>query len=114
MPYSADDSFIPLRYAENFAQHGRLNWNLDDPERVEGYSSSLYLAFAVLAIKLSLSPILMLKLLSIAALFGASFLVFNMTRSLSNRWFGLLAIAFYTGYYGTFGGESAASKHRSM
>jgi len=100
-PFTTDDAYIPLRYASNWAHHGQLNWNLDDPERVEGYSSSLYMVLGFFAMKLSISPTLFLKLFSIAALFGSLALVYDLTSRLSNRWFGLLAMAFYAGYYGT-------------
>ena len=58
-PFSTDDAYITLRYAANWASAGQLNWNLGDPVRVEGYSSSFYLILGFLALKLSLSPILL-------------------------------------------------------
>ena len=100
-PFTTDDAYIPLRYASHWANHGQLNWNLNDPERVEGYCSSLYMFLAFLAIKISIPPILFLKLLSVISLLGSFVLVYDLTCRLSNRWFGLVAAAFYAGYFGT-------------
>jgi hypothetical protein len=42
--FFCDDAFIPLRYAENLAAHGAPVYNLG--ERVEGYTSFLWMALA--------------------------------------------------------------------
>jgi arabinofuranosyltransferase len=39
--YFQDDTFITLRYARNWIEHGEISWNLG--ERVEGYSNFLHL-----------------------------------------------------------------------
>ncbi len=39
-PYTVDDAFISLRYAQNLVEHGELAWNLG--ERVEGISNPLW------------------------------------------------------------------------
>jgi hypothetical protein len=100
-PFSTDDAYITLRYAANWASAGQLNWNLGDPIRVEGYSSSLYLTLGFLALKLSVSPIVLLKILSVAALMGAFALIFRLTRRQANPWFGLLAVLCFGTYFGT-------------
>jgi hypothetical protein len=44
--FFCDDAFITLRYAENLAHHGEPNYNLG--ERVEGYTSFLWLLLSAL------------------------------------------------------------------
>jgi len=64
--WTVDDAFIIYRYGENLARHGELNWNVgEDP--VEGYTGvALVLALAG-GIKLGASPIVLAKLIGIAA-----------------------------------------------
>jgi len=100
-PFTTDDAYITLRYASNWANYGQLNWNLNDPTRVEGYSSSLYLALAFLAIKLSLNPVVFLKVVSLISLCGALAVIFLMARMFSNTMGGMMAATFLGSYYGT-------------
>ena len=100
-PFTTDDAYITLRYAYNWANFGQLNWNLNDPVKVEGYSNSLYLGLAYLAIKLSLNPILVLKVISLFGLAGALVIIYLIAMSYANSICSILAVTFFGSYYGT-------------
>ncbi len=100
-PFTTDDAYITLRYASNWANFGQLNWNLDDQVKVEGYSNSLYLGLAYLAIKLSLNPILVLKVISLFSLAGALIIIYLITNLYANSICSILAVTFFGSYYGT-------------
>jgi len=100
-PFTTDDAYITLRYAYNWAHFGQLNWNLNDPVKVEGYSNSLYLGLAYVAIKLSLNPILVLKVISLFSLAGALVIIYLIAKSYANSICSILAVTFFGSYYGT-------------
>jgi hypothetical protein len=100
-PFTTDDAYITLRYAFNWANLGQLNWNLNDPVKVEGYSNSLYLGLAYLATKLSLNPILVLKVISLFSLVGALIIIYLITNLYANSICSILAVTFLGSYYGT-------------
>jgi hypothetical protein len=55
-PYTVDDAFISLRYAQNLVEHGELAWNLG--ERVEGISNPLWTLWSAIGLVVG-SPIVM-------------------------------------------------------
>lgn len=61
--YTVDDAFITLRYSKHLVEHQAFIWNVGEPV-IEGYSNFLYVLLGALFIKLGLTPILMLKLIS--------------------------------------------------
>lgn len=61
-----DDPYIFARYARNFLRYGDALWNPGEP-RLEGFSSWLWLAVFVLGERISSNPILVPKLVGIAA-----------------------------------------------
>lgn len=79
-PYTLDDSFITLRYAENAFRYGALNYNADGP-RAEGYTSLLWTALLILPHAAGWSAVPVAKILSITALAAAA----GLTVQLANR-----------------------------
>lgn len=66
-PYTVDDAYITLRYANHLANHQSILWNLDG-SIVEGYSNFSYLLLEAFFIKLGLNGITAIKTFSIIAL----------------------------------------------
>ena len=64
-PRAIDDMFIFLRYAEHLAQGKGLTYN--SAERVEGFSSPLWLALLTVGILVGVNPVTWAKGLSVAA-----------------------------------------------
>ncbi|WP_145198213.1 hypothetical protein [Planctomycetes bacterium Poly30] len=58
-PYTVDDAFISLRYAQNLVEHGELVWNLG--ERVEGISNPLWTLWGALGLVVHAPVVLWLK-----------------------------------------------------
>ena len=72
MAWLCDDSFISLRYAQNLADGLGLVYNAG--ERVEGYSSPIWMLGSALAIAVGADPVVASKwagLLAAGALSGA-------------------------------------------
>lgn len=99
--FSTDDAYITLRYAENWIRHGHLTWNVLETPPVEGYSSTLYLLLATLALLIGVPPLLVWKLIGVVALVGTSLLLLRWVAPLTNRWTALLATTLYACYAGT-------------
>jgi hypothetical protein len=58
-PYTVDDAFISLRYAQNLVEHGELAWNLG--EHVEGISNPLWTLWSALGLLAHAPIVLWLK-----------------------------------------------------
>ncbi len=58
-PYTVDDAFISLRYAQNLVEHGELAWNLG--ERVEGISNPLWTVWSAVGLVAGAPIVLWLK-----------------------------------------------------
>lgn len=100
-PFTTDDAYITLRYAQNWSTYGRLDWNLDNAAPVEGYTNTLYLLLATGAMKLGYCPVLILKSLGLVALCAAALILFRLVATSANRWAALLAVILFAGYPGT-------------
>lgn len=78
--WTVDDAYISMRYAENLARHGELNWNVGE-EPVEGYTGVAWpvvLAGSMRvndALGLGPAPESFARAVGIAALFAAAFLL---------------------------------------
>jgi hypothetical protein len=59
--FTVDDSYITFRYGQTFAEHGIWNWNSRGP-LVEAYTSFSYAVLGLAAALLSLSPVLVSKI----------------------------------------------------
>jgi hypothetical protein len=78
-PRVVDDLFISLRYAENLA-HGRgAVYNVG--ERVEGYSSPLWMLLESVGYVLHFEGVTWTKCLALASLFGLEYGLFRLARS---------------------------------
>lgn len=99
--FSTDDAYITLRYAENWVRQGHLAWNVSETPPVEGYSSTLYLLLATLALLIGVPPLLVWKLIGVVALVGTSLLLLRWVAPLTNRWTALLATTLYACYAGS-------------
>ncbi len=81
--YLVDDSFISYRYAANLkAGHGLV---FNPGERVEGYSNFLWVALLAGFMWLGASPILVSKILGVLLSIGSLFLVFRISKAVSER-----------------------------
>ncbi len=67
--FTVDDAYITLRYAENFANSGKLLWNLNMPP-AEGYTSVLHVSIIALSILAHCPPLLTAKLIGVFAMVG--------------------------------------------
>src|SRR5262245_63366246 len=72
LDYVVDDAFISMRYARNLVDGHGLVYNLDG-ERVEGYTNLLWTLLLAAAMACRLDPVLVAKVLGLAA--GAAVLV---------------------------------------
>jgi hypothetical protein len=68
--FLCDDAFLSLRYARNLAAGDGLVYNLG--ERVEGFSSVLWVVLEAIALRLGASPRLAVDLLGVATAVGAA------------------------------------------
>lgn len=55
--WTVDDAYIYYRYADNFAGHGELNWNIGQRPPLEGYTGVVLPVILAGFIKLGFSPI---------------------------------------------------------
>jgi hypothetical protein len=77
-PRVVDDLFISLRYAENFARGQGAVYNLG--ERVEGFSSPLWLLLQSLGIALGVEGVTWTKLLGVGSLLLLEWALFRLSR----------------------------------
>ncbi|MDD5426557.1 MAG: hypothetical protein PHN52_08755 [candidate division Zixibacteria bacterium] len=73
--WTVDDAYITYRYAENFAWHGQLTWNLDE-DPVEGYTGIALPVILAFFIKMGFEPSLISHLIGITGLFGTGMLLY--------------------------------------
>ena len=67
-PFTQDDAYITMRYAQNWLEFSYLGWNLDDEVPVEGYSNTLYLLIIYTAMWCDISAELVVKWVSVISL----------------------------------------------
>src|SRR3989344_5343225 len=80
--WTIDDAYIIFRYAENFANHGALTWNVGEPP-IEGYTGVLWTAVLAGFIKFGFSPIAVSHVAGILAFFAGWLLLFLSLRKLN-------------------------------
>lgn len=78
-PSTADDAYITLRYSRNLVEGAGVAWNRGGPP-VEGYSNFLFVLLGALALAIDLDPMLLLKQLSVLALFGCCIVLWLLGR----------------------------------
>ncbi len=72
--FTADDSYILLRYADNFIQHGEISFNIS--EKVSAITSPLHFILTVLLVQVSGTHILLTgKILMCVLLFASAFMI---------------------------------------
>ncbi|MFN0253186.1 MAG: hypothetical protein ACKV2T_40305 [Kofleriaceae bacterium] len=86
--FTTDDTYITLRYAHNLAHGDGVTWNPGE-EPVEGYSNFSYVLVGAAALAVDADPVLVFKLLGLAALAGTCVMLFLLARC----WVGPLASA---------------------
>lgn len=99
--FDTDDAFITMRYARNLVEGHGIVWNIGETPPVEGYSNFLFVLLSALCLKLGIEPLLVIKVVSAAALLGTCVCLFLLAR----RWLGelgaLLPVVALTAYPGT-------------
>lgn len=75
-----DDAYITFRYADNFAHGGAISFNPDDIDKVEGYTSFLWMALSAGAIGAGLDPLVVARTVSVACGVAALVLLFSLSR----------------------------------
>lgn len=83
-PFTIDDMFITLRYADHWAQGYGVLWNIGEAP-VEGYSNFSFLMLAVIALKIGFNPVIVLKLTGVFCLFLTTYILYLLSR----LWFSL-------------------------
>lgn len=63
--FTQDDAFITYRYSKNLVNHGVLNWNIIDKDKVEGYSNFLWMMVMTIPFILKLDPVSFSKIVSL-------------------------------------------------
>lgn len=77
--WTVDDAYIYYRYADNFANHGELNWNVGQPP-VEGYTGVALAIVLSAFIKAGFSPVTMSHVIGIASYFLGWLMLFLILR----------------------------------
>ncbi len=78
-PFTIDDMYITLRYADHWAQGLGLVWNAGELP-VEGYSNFSFVLLGRLAISLGINPVYFLKCLGVVGLFFTCTAVYRLSR----------------------------------
>lgn len=78
-PFTIDDMYITLRYAQNWANGYGLVWNIGQPP-VEGYSNFSFVVLARIALSLHIDPVVVLKAVGIIGLFSSCCAVYVLSR----------------------------------
>jgi len=79
--WTVDDAYIYYRYADNFAKHGQLNWNVGESP-VEGYTGVALAVVLAVFIKIGLSPVTMSHFIGIGGYFLGLLMLFLILRRL--------------------------------
>ncbi len=77
--YRVDDAYITFRYAQHLIETGSVSWNVGQPA-VEGYSNFLWMLLAAAALGANADPLLVSRIVSLAALIVAAWLVARLAR----------------------------------
>jgi hypothetical protein len=80
--WTIDDAYILCRYADNFAHHGELTYNIGE-ETVEGYTGVAWPVLLALFIKLGISPIASGKILGILAYFFSGWVLHRILKRIA-------------------------------
>lgn len=83
--YTMDDAFIIMRYAENFAEHGKLVFNLDEKPPSEVITSPFWAIILSFFIKLKTDPLIVSKILGLTFILLSSLLMFFITFKIINN-----------------------------
>lgn len=83
-PFTVDDAYISLRYAEHLAAGHGLAWNVGELP-IEGYSNFGYVLLEVLFIKLHIPPLLSIKLFSCLSLLASFYVLILLSRFFLNQ-----------------------------
>ena len=93
LPFTPDDVFISLRYADNFTRYGIWNWNADQ-QRVEAYTSGTYTFLALIPHLARISPLYFFKGLGMALLLWLLLRIQSLSENQWARfWFTLVVVA---------------------
>lgn len=87
--FTIDDMYISLRYAKHWASGQGLLWNIGE-EPVEGYSSFSFVVLAVMAIKLNIDPVIMLKAAGILGLILSVISLYYLSRFWFSKWIAVI------------------------
>lgn len=99
-PFSTDDAYVPLRYAQHWAEGEGLVWNPGEAP-VEGYSSFTYLVLATLSIVAGLPPMLVLKVVGVLSLMVCCLLTWRLACHFVNRSVACIAPALFSATKGS-------------
>jgi arabinofuranosyltransferase len=92
-----DDAFIAFAYARNFADGAGLTWFGD---RIEGYTSFLWVLLVSAGFKLGIAPVLWAWLLSLVAFVAVVVLLHRLALLIgASRGYALAAVVLFTGNY---------------
>ena len=83
-PFSIEDSYIVGRYAHNFAEHGALAYNIEDP--ISALTSPLHAILeGVLHTVFRIDPVVIWKYVSLALLMSSVFILAKLMKSKSQK-----------------------------
>jgi len=83
--WTVDDAYIIFRYADNFANHSELTWNIgEDP--IEGYTGIALPVILAFFLKFGLSPLLVSKVIGIISYFLGGYVLHLLLRKLEVHW----------------------------
>ncbi len=98
-PFTIDDMYITLRYANQWLSHGNIVWNVDQMP-VEGYSNFLFLLIARFSMVMHLDPVWVLKFLGVCGLLGVGIGVYFLTSMHTHSRYALIPLAWLLAYRG--------------
>lgn len=98
-PFTIDDMYISLRYANHLAMGKGLLWNLNEPP-VEGYTNFSFVILAYWSIILKLNPVLVLKIAGIIGLLFSSLALYFLSRFWFSKLVSLIPLFWLLSYYG--------------
>ncbi|MFC1584805.1 hypothetical protein ACFL5V_04600 [Fibrobacterota bacterium] len=81
--YNVDDTYIPLRYADNYNRTGDLSFN--PGERILGFTSYLHMGFLLLESGMGLAPFSLIRCMTVLSALALVFSLFCWERKLVNK-----------------------------